>query len=138
MYKVFVNNKPLTFNLKRSDSERNIPFNEISDFHIAIDLLYHRTKSVNIYSHDIETVWQKFKKEFKHIEAAGGVVFNNSGKLLWIYRLDKWDLPKGKIESGESIEQAAVREVEEECGISNLEIIKQIPTTYHMYYHKEY
>ena len=138
MYKVFVNNKPLTISNERSDYERNIPFMEISDFHIAIDLLHHSTQSVNIYSADIEMVWDKFKCQFEQIQAAGGVVFNSERKLLWIYRLNKWDLPKGKIEKGESNEQAAVREVEEECGVSNLEIVQQIKTTYHIYYHKEY
>ena len=54
--------------------------------------------------------------------------------MLFIYRNNVWDLPKGRIEKGESVETAAVREVEEECGIFNLTIIKKLITTYHIYY----
>ena len=52
------------------------------------------------------------------IEAAGGLVKNENGDYLFIYRNDKWDLPKGKIEKDEKTKVAAVREVEEECGIA--------------------
>lgn len=138
MYKVFVNNKPLTIGAKTTDAERNLPFINSSVFHQAIDLLNHNCNSVNIYSLDTESTWEKFKNEFTQIQAAGGVVFNQNKDLLWIYRLGNWDLPKGKMEAGESIEETAKREVEEECGISNLEITKRLSDTYHMYFHKEY
>lgn len=74
-----------------------------------------------------------FKAMFKVIEAAGGLVRNPKGEYLFIFRNGKWDLPKGKIEKEESIENAAIREVEEECGISGLRILKQLDTTYHTY-----
>lgn len=138
MYKVFVNNKPLTISAETTDAERNLPYFQACDFHQAIDLLEHSCESVNIFSLDVEKTWEQFNQEFKQIEAAGGVVFNTNQELLWIYRLGKWDLPKGKMEKGESIEETAVREVEEECGISGLEITKNLPTTFHMYFHKEY
>ena len=55
-------------------------------------------------------------------------------EILFIYRLGTWDLPKGRIEKGESIEQTAVREVEEECGVKELTIIQPLITTYHLFY----
>ena len=67
--------------------------------------------------------WEEFCSKLTLIKAAGGLVYNQENKLLMIFRNGKWDLPKGKLEEGESIENCAIREVEEECGISNLQII---------------
>ena len=64
------------------------------------------------------------------------MVYNQENKLLMIFRNGKWDLPKGKLEEGESIENCAIREVEEECGISNLQITEKLTDTYHIYKHK--
>ena len=77
--------------------------------------------------------WIDFCSKYKVIEAAGGLVFNEKNKILMIFRNGKWDLPKGKIELGESIEDAAIREVEEECGIDNLKIDNKLINTYHTY-----
>ena len=74
-----------------------------------------------------------FQHYFKIIKTAGGIVSNDNNEKLFIYRLDKWDLPKGKIEKGESIKEAAVREIEEECGITDLTIQNQLQDTYHVY-----
>jgi len=67
------------------------------------------------------------------IEAAGGLVFNKDGDILMIFRNGKWDLPKGKLEMGESVEECAIREVEEECGVSGIIIENKIKDTYHTY-----
>lgn len=64
------------------------------------------------------------------------MAYNNKGEYLFIKRLDKWDLPKGKLEKGETITDCAIREVEEECLVSKLQIIKELPKTYHCYSHK--
>lgn len=69
----------------------------------------------------------------KVVNAAGGAVHNADDHLLMIYRNDKWDLPKGKMEKGETPEQSAVREVEEECGVTQLKIVRELPSTYHTY-----
>ena len=53
-----------------------------------------------------------------------------------IYRLNKWDLPKGKLEKGEDIPTCAIREVEEECNVDGLTIVKELESTYHCYFHK--
>ena len=85
---------------------------------------------------DVEALFSEFKGQFKYIEAAGGLVFNPENEILAIRRLGKWDLPKGKVEDGETINEAAIREVEEECGISNLKLSDEIESTYHTYWMK--
>jgi 8-oxo-dGTP pyrophosphatase MutT (NUDIX family) len=83
---------------------------------------------------DVTQVWQVFKSLFTFVEAAGGLVLNSKGELLMIYRNRHWDLPKGKMEAGESPAQTAVREVEEECGVRKLKTGKALLTTYHIYF----
>jgi len=77
--------------------------------------------------------WESFCANYVLIEAAGGLVYNVKDQLLMIFRNGKWDLPKGKLEVGENIEQCAMREVEEECGISGLTITQQLQETHHTY-----
>ena len=93
--------------------------------------------TIYLYHTDIKFLWNEFKKKFKIIEAAGGVVLNNKKEILFIYRLDKWDLPKGKVEKGEEIRETAIREVQEECGIVNLDLKEFLMKTYHIYDEKE-
>jgi len=69
----------------------------------------------------------------KKIIAAGGLVLNDDNELLMIFRRKKWDLPKGKLDEGESVEACAVREVKEETGLQILKLEKFINTTLHMY-----
>src|SRR5690606_29715838 len=73
------------------------------------------------------------KTTLKVIKAAGGLVKNGDGDYLFIFRLGKWDLPKGKLDTGESMKKAAVREVEEECGIQVNYLGQKLVTSYHMY-----
>jgi ADP-ribose pyrophosphatase YjhB (NUDIX family) len=80
-----------------------------------------------------EAFFTTFTSFYQIIEAAGGIVRHPSGKYLFIKRFGKWDLPKGKIESGETPDHAALREVEEECGITGLKIARELPSTYHTY-----
>jgi ADP-ribose pyrophosphatase YjhB (NUDIX family) len=68
------------------------------------------------------------------IIAAGGLVLNDKGELLMIFRRGKWDLPKGKLDEGETIEACAVREVIEETGLTNVEHGELIGITYHEYF----
>ena len=77
--------------------------------------------------------WESFCKKYTLIEAAGGLVYNSDKQILMIFRNGKWDLPKGKKERKETIDQCALREVEEECGVNNLTIINQLKITYHVY-----
>ena len=77
----------------------------------------------------------KMSLAFKVIEAAGGLI-QQGNKYLFIYRHNRWDLPKGKLDKKESPEHAAVRECEEECGITKLHIERLICNTYHIYEYK--
>lgn len=74
-----------------------------------------------------------FSEHLNYLEAAGGLVQNPGRQILFIFRHGKWDLPKGKPEKNENLEQTAIREVEEECGISGLTILKPLPSTWHIY-----
>ena len=80
---------------------------------------------------------KRFLKKLPNVIAGGGKVFNKEGKILFIYRNDKWDLPKGKTEANESIEETAMREVQEETGVNGLSIIRPLPTTYHIFKRNE-
>lgn len=81
-----------------------------------------------------EVVWKVFRSLFSYIEAAGGLVKNEKGELLMIYRNKFWDLPKGKMEKGESQDETAMREVEEECGVKKLKIVRPLLSTYHVFF----
>ena len=76
---------------------------------------------------------QRVFKKIKLVKAAGGIVINPKNEMLFIYRNNKWDLPKGRVEKNESLELAAVREVEEETGVQSLEITNHFKTTYHIF-----
>jgi len=70
------------------------------------------------------------------IIAAGGIVLNPKQEILWIFRRGFWDLPKGKLDPGETIPQCALREVEEETGINDIQLNDLITITYHEYFDK--
>ncbi len=72
--------------------------------------------------------------EKKKLIAGGGLVQNEKGELLMIYRRGKWDLPKGKQDEGEAIEVCALREVMEETGLVDIEIGRLIEVSYHEYF----
>lgn len=84
---------------------------------------------------NLENGLERFRKAFKYIYAAGGLI-EKDNKFLFIFRLKRWDLPKGKLDMGEGPEEAAIRECEEECGITQLTITKTLEPTYHIYEYK--
>ncbi len=96
-----------------------------------------KLKEIYFFHENLEFLFNSFSSMFRIIEAAGGLVKNSKGKYLFIFRNGKWDLPKGKIEKGEGIKTAAIREVEEECGISGLTIIRELPPNFHTYFIKD-
>ena len=138
MYEVFINNRPLVISKKAALSAPNaITYSYNFPWRKVVNkLVYGEVSSCYVQAADVELAWQAFKQNFTVIEAAGGVVMKNH-ELLFIYRNGKWDLPKGKLEANESITECAVREVKEECGISQLTIAKELPTTYHTYRQSE-
>lgn len=90
-------------------------------------------KPILIYSFDLNKLWRKFTQLYKVIDAAGGIIMNDKDEVLFIFRKGKWDLPKGKVDEGELIKDAAEREVKEECGIKDLQVGKLFGYTYHTY-----
>ncbi len=134
MYKVFVNEKKLTISKYPEDIEKNLRYEGFATLEIAVDLLQNTScPEINVYGENIEELWEDFTHMFHVIEAAGGIVTNANKEILFIKRLSKWDLPKGKLEKGESLEQAALREVEEETGLSELILESFINNTFHIY-----
>ena len=136
MYKVFFNQKPLIITNKIQNFSNNEPFLFIkytSAQQIIRALKSSKNKKVYIYHKNIDKLWKSFKKKFPVIEAAGGLVERTDNKLLFIYRNNKWDLPKGGIEKKELIIEAAQREVKEETGVLDLIVQNQLSETFHIF-----
>ncbi len=87
----------------------------------------------NLFEIHSEQEWNDFSEEYIIIHAAGGIVKDDNGNFLMIFRLNKWDFPKGKVENEESYSQTALREVYEETNLSNLKLIRELPNTFHTY-----
>ncbi len=102
-----------------------------------IALFFDKAKEIQtlyIQTEDISETYRMVSSPLTSIDAAGGVVTNPDREYLMIFRNEIWDLPKGKHEEGEDISATAVREVEEECGITNLSLGKLICITDHTYH----
>lgn len=94
---------------------------------------------ITVYTEDEATQinnLESFSKNYMLIKAAGGVVNDDQGRVLLIFRRGKWDLPKGKLEDNEPIELCAEREVKEETGLTELQLRKPLLITYHTYSEK--
>ncbi len=137
MYKVYINHAEL-----RIAQQRDQQAYAVYDCRDSFDWkrLYEQLKRTeqhrvyNVVCAFPEDAFAEFASHFTSIDAAGGLVTNQSGELLMIRRLGKWDLPKGKMENGENPPDTALREVEEECGINQLTIKHtQAFITYHTY-----
>lgn len=136
MYKVYAGDKTIIFSSSPAcrSGEQVLHYKEFEDVTLA-NLLQKLqfTKSLRVASDIPEEAFESFLKSAPLIEAAGGVVHNPAGEVLMILRLGKWDLPKGKMESGENPEECALREVEEECAVKGLTLDKFLTHTYHCY-----
>ncbi|MEK9613019.1 MAG: NUDIX domain-containing protein [Flavobacteriaceae bacterium] len=136
MYKVFYNQKPIFFTteLNKISDETPLLFLKYSNQESIVKALRSKkNKGVYLYHPRAEKLEKLFIKKFPLVEAAGGLVEHKNGTILFIYRNNKWDFPKGKIEKGEVIIDAAVREVMEETGVADLVVNKPLSTTYHIY-----
>ena len=136
MYKVFFNQKPLILTNKiqyLSDTEPLLFIKYTSVTQIIKALKSSKNSKVFLYHKDMDKLWKGFKKKFPIVEAAGGLVKRTDNKLLFIFRNDKWDLPKGGVEKKELIIDAAKREVTEETGVTDIIVEKRISETYHIF-----
>ncbi|KAB1154631.1 NUDIX domain-containing protein [Tenacibaculum aiptasiae] len=138
MYKVFVNDKPIIFttSIKNEENYPAFIYKNTTLDEVIYKLKLGKLQGVYLFSTNLPKDWEDFRMKFKVMIAAGGLVLNDNEEVLFIYRGNKWDLPKGRIEKGEGIEETAIREVEEECGVSNLEIIRKLTNTYHLFLQK--
>ena len=135
MYKIFVNDKPivLTSKVEQEKGFKNYLLHSVDLNKVVRELNTTSLKEVRLIEKDEDKLLKKFLKKLPNVIAGGGKAYNKNGDILFIYRNDKWDLPKGKAEKNETIETTAIREVEEETGVSGLEIVKPIETTYHIF-----
>lgn len=142
MIKIFINEHSLVISDDSEDLFRlnNLRLMDDDDKSIltAIEMLENSDRNLPNFGIFIPTVDEKdtfnrFKNHYKEIQAAGGVVLNETGDVLLIKRQGKWDLPKGKKDDEERIEDAAVREVMEECGVQKLKLGEFITKSYHTY-----
>ncbi|WP_338358370.1 NUDIX hydrolase [Yeosuana marina] len=135
MHKVFVGDKPiiLTTVVEQETNFKNYLLNTVNLRKVIKELNTTSIKEVRLIHKNKDKLLKKFLKKMPNVVAGGGKVYNENRDILFIYRNDKWDLPKGKAERRESIEETAIREVTEETGVSGLEIVKPIETTYHIF-----
>jgi len=136
MYKVFIENRIVIFAKSNSKIETSakLSANTVKSLDDLVEKLetYDPSEIVWLTSTNPEKVMERLFSDFVHIDAAGGVV-KRKNKYLLIKRNGIWDIPKGKVEDNESIENAAIREIEEECGISDVVITIPLLVTYHTY-----
>lgn len=137
MMKLFIyhNDKKiiLTDNMPTADLSNNFTLLSWEEYSKQPDLDNYPEETLILHHPEIDELKAHFFSCFTIIKAAGGLVLDVDGKILFIKRRGKWDLPKGKMESGETPENTAIREVEEETGITALKIIKPLTETYHIY-----
>ena len=132
MYKVFVNRLSIVLTSDKNYLEDSRTFLLKS---ITIKEIVKKLKlndEIFLYHPNKKKLLKEFKKKLKTIVAAGGIVKNNENQILFIFRKGKWDLPKGKIEKNEKVDEGALREVVEETGIKKIKIDRFFDTTYHI------
>ena len=135
MYKIFVGNKPivLTTEMETETDFKNFMIDSVDINKVLAKLKKDKYKSVRLVGVDKDVLLKKFLALLPNVIAGGGKVYNANNEILFIFRNGKWDLPKGKAEAKETINQTALREVEEETGITGLSITKPLEITYHIF-----
>lgn len=147
MYKIYINDNPL-FLIHRDDLpglQEQFPDCLAGRYTGQMKTLLHyvdhlekatQPKAVVLYCGDPDEIMRDFQSLFFCLEAAGGLVFNPEGQALFIFRRGRWDLPKGKLDPGETPQEAAVREVKEETGLQQVTLRRPLHQTYHTYREK--
>ncbi len=141
MYTIFINDKPFIIT-----DDWDYFINDASYLHyynddlltinkIAHDFIGNKAnKGLVLHASNAVKAFETFCTNYELIEAAGGIVENELDEVLLIYRKGRWDLPKGKMEVGETEMIAAKREVMEECGLTAVEVKAKLITTYHTFF----
>jgi len=144
MYEIYYNDKIIrllhsnmqSFYRKTSDKVLNVHYpGKNKHIHSYLDKIEKSRvlEEINVYATDLKGLKEAFFGVFKIVEAAGGLVLNEKGEMLLIFRRGSWDLPKGKIDPDETKKEAAVREVIEETGVQDVVRLNKLVTTYHIY-----
>jgi 8-oxo-dGTP pyrophosphatase MutT (NUDIX family) len=135
MYKVFINDMPiiLTDKVIKDDNFELFLLDEVDPQYLIERVNKGNLKMAYLFHKDEKKLIKNFKKKIKTVVAAGGFVRNQRGEFLFIYRNGKWDLPKGRKEKDETKEAAAMRETTEETGVNNLNIVRPLDKTYHVF-----
>lgn len=141
--KIYFNDKPLFLTDEISaDIEPYVHHDDavlIDEFSTpGVNSMIHEMRQEKIHAgiflhHNLAELEKTFRRKFTLVQAAGGLVLNDKGEVLMMQRRGKWDLPKGKLDPGESLEHCAVREVQEETGLKKVTLQKPLVVTYHTY-----
>ena len=135
MYKVFVNDKPLflTNEVQKETDFQLFLLESVDIKKLIVKIFQNKIQKAFLYHPDEKLIMKTLKAKIPLVKAGGGLVYNKKGEVLFIFRNGKWDLPKGGTEKNETIEETAMREVEEETGVNGLSIVKKLPKTYHVF-----
>ena len=139
MYQIFYKKKVILLtDVVQEESDivvlplKNLKFKKVIKF-----LNKKNIKSIHLYHKNRDKLLKYFFKLIPTVIAAGGKILNSKSDTLFIYRNDKWDLPKGKTEKNEQLSETAIREVIEETGIKGISITKPLDITYHIFKRNE-
>ena len=129
---IFIHHGSSILNLSSSPDQTEEPHeNVVSE---TIEQLIRQSNSpLELRAQNLPSLLEQVSEHFRCIEAAGGLLQDPAGRVLFIFRRGYWDLPKGKIDPGETPLQAAQREIEEETGVKGLALINELNPTYHIY-----
>jgi len=137
MYKIYINQNVLV--ISQLDNFSQVVLHNATNNSESAVLTISKEEIINIIGQkniicaNPTAVFKQLKQQFTLINAAGGLVKNSQSEYLFIFRRGKWDLPKGKLDEGEDFETAAIREVQEECGITHIELGDLYHLSYHIY-----
>jgi 8-oxo-dGTP pyrophosphatase MutT (NUDIX family) len=141
--KIYFNDKPLFLTDEMTEEIQGYAHHDdailIDEFsHPAVNAMIHEMRREKVHAgifihSDLATLKKAFWKKFNLVQAGGGLVNNGAQAWLFMLRRGKWDLPKGKLDAGETLEQCAVREVGEETGLSAVRPDAPLLITYHTY-----
>lgn len=140
MYKVFINDTVfwLGFNLEKTFFNKKFSFTTcytVQEFDFILNSKV-KEEVIIVNFPTLKVLNKLLEKKFRIVEAGGGLVVNEKEEILFIFRKGRWDLPKGKLEKREKIKHGAIREVEEECGITEPKIREDLITTFHKFRNK--